>query len=103
MLKHCVFAHFKDDVPQSERDAVLAGFGMLVGEVEGMLDYAYGKNLDFENKSPDYGDGFVVTFTDRAALQRYDTHPLHRELGGKLVGMCEGGYDGIIVFDIDVA
>ncbi len=103
MLKHCVFVNLKDDVHPAERDAVLSGFGTLVGEVDGMLDYSYGPNLDFEAKSADYAWGFIVTFRDRTAHLAYERHPKHVELGLQLVEMCKDGHAGISVFDLEVS
>lgn len=103
MLKHCVFVNLKDGVDPADRDAVLSGFGALVGEIDGMLDYCWGPNLDFEAKSADYRWGFVVTFRDRATHLAYEQHPKHAELGAKLVAMCKGGHAGIIVFDLQAA
>ena len=102
MLKHCVFAHIKPDTPASEIARVLDGFGTLVDEIPGMLDYCQGVNRDYEDKTAQYGHGFIVTFTDRAAHLQYETHPTHQRLGADLVAMCEGGYDGITVFDLEV-
>lgn len=65
-----------------------------------MLDYCFGPNRDFENKSAAYQDGFIVTFTDRDAHLAYETHPLHQKIGSKMVEMCENGHDDIIVFDL---
>ncbi|AML52208.1 Dabb family protein [Falsihalocynthiibacter arcticus] len=102
MLKHCVFVDFQPQYTQEERDAVLAGFAEVAADVPGMLDYCFGPNLDFENKSPAYRDGFVVTFENRDALLAYANHPHHMALGARMVAMCNGGYDGIIVFDLSV-
>jgi hypothetical protein len=33
-------------------------------------------------------------------LLEYNEHPEHALLGSKLVSMCKGGHQGIIVFDI---
>lgn len=100
MLRHCVFVNLKDSVDAAERDAVLSGFGTLVEQVDGMLDSSWGPNLDFEAKSPDYTWGFIVTFRDRTAHLAYEQHPIHKELGAKLVAMCKGGHAGILVFDL---
>ena len=102
MLKHCVFAKIKDDTPQGEVDRILNGFGTLVGEVEGMVDYCHGPNRDFENKSAEYRFGFICTFADRAAHLAYETHPTHQHLGAALCDISIGGYDGITVFDLEV-
>ena len=101
MLAPCVFLNFSDLHDTDARMAVLKALGDLKDEVDGLLAYHYGPNLDFENKSPDHSEGFVVMFRDRAAHLAYETHPRHVELGGKLVDMCVGGADGIIVYDIE--
>ena len=43
----------------------------------GLLDFCFSANLNFENKSTDYGDGFIVTFKDRDAHLAYERHPHH--------------------------
>lgn len=101
MLAHCVFLNFRPEHDQSARMAVLEGLGELKDEVDGMLAYHFGPNLDFEKKSADYEEGFIVFFRDREAHLAYERHPRHVELGGQLVAMCEGGADGIMVYDID--
>jgi len=102
MLKHCVFVNFQTRYSKVERNSVLAGFAEVANDVPGLIDFCFGANLDFENKSADYGDGFIVTFKDRDAHLAYERHPHHVTLGSKLVSMCVGGYDGIIVFDLEV-
>lgn len=103
MLVHCVFLNLSDTSNPEACMAVLEDLGGLRHEVDGLLDYRYGPNLDFEGKSPDHGAGFVVTFRDRAAHLAYERHPRHVELGGRLVAMCEGGAAGIVVYDLEVA
>ena len=102
MLKHCVFVNFQTRYSKVERNSVLAGFAEVANDVPGLLDFCFGANLDFENKSADYGNGFIVTFKDRDAHLAYERHPHHVTLGSKLVSMCVGEYDGIIVFDLEV-
>lgn len=100
MLVHCVFLNFSDNFSLKERLSVLQKLGELVEEVEGMLEFRFGPNLDFENKTPLHREGFVVTFRDREAHLRYEQHPKHVELGKQLVEMCVGGANGILVYDI---
>jgi len=102
MLAHCVFCHFSDDATAKERHAVMRDLGTLCESLEGAVAFHYGPNLDFEGKSPNHSDGFIVMFTDREAHLRYERHPRHQELGGKLVDMCVGGADGIVVYDLDL-
>ncbi|MEX3010738.1 Dabb family protein [Hoeflea sp. TYP-13] len=102
MLKHCVFLSLRseDELPAIE-DAMelLAG---LVGKVDGMIDFSWGPNRDFEAKSQAYQCGFVTTFTDREAHLAYEAHPDHVRAGGMLVAACRGGHDGIFVADLEV-
>lgn len=102
MLKHCVFCHFRDDVTEERRQEAVTAFAPLLQEVNGMIDFAAGPNLDFEAKSAAYSHGFIITFRDRTAHLDYENHPTHKRLGAELVKLCVGGADGIIVFDLSV-
>ena len=102
MLIHCVFCAISPDAPRAELEAIYADFAGLVGLVDGMLSFQNGPNRDYEGKSPAHGEGFVVTFRDRAAHIAYETHPVHQAAGARLCGLCVGGYDGIMVYDLEV-
>ena len=80
----------------------MAKLSSLVDRIEGFQDFKFGQNLDFENKSSEFDYGFVATFADQTALQRYANDPQHLALGGQLVEMCFTGHNGIIVFDLSV-
>jgi len=101
MIKHCVFLNFKSEISESEQFDVFEGLSNLKNQVEGLNDFEYGNNLDFEQKSADYNSGFIASFENRQALLEYNENPEHALLGSKLVSMCKGGYKGIIVFDIE--
>lgn len=80
----------------------MEGLASLVDVVDGVLDMSFGSNLDFENKTPEFDYGFVVTFRDRNAHLAYEMHKTHVEMGGRLVDACVGDYEGITVFDLEV-
>ncbi|MDJ0820998.1 MAG: Dabb family protein [Paracoccaceae bacterium] len=101
MLAHCVFLNFAESHDTNSRMSVLSALGELVDEVDGMLSFHYGPNLDFEAKTPNHSDGFIVFFRDREAHLAYERHPKHVALGARLVSMCVGGAEGILVYDID--
>jgi hypothetical protein len=101
MLLHCVFCAIPPDADHSELLAVMDELGALRAEVEGMLDFRHGPNRDYEAKSPRHPYGFVIAFRDRAAHLAYDGHPRHKAAGARLVALCEGGYGGIVVYDIE--
>jgi len=102
MLKHCVFLNFNPEFSKADRIEVFERLAVLTDEISGLKSVEYGSNLDFENKSADYSDGFIATFTDRQAHLEYEAHPEHKKAGARLVEMCVGGYDGIMVFDLDI-
>ena len=66
-----------------------------------MLEFRQGVNRDYEQKSPRHGHGFIITFRDRDSHLAYDGHPRHKAAGARLVALCQGGYDGIMVFDLE--
>ena len=101
MIKHCVFLNFKSETSESEQFDVFKGLSNLKNQIEGLVAFEYGNNLDFEQKSADYNSGFIASFENRQALLEYNEHPEHALLGSKLVSMCKGGHQGIIVFDIE--
>lgn len=99
MILHTVLCALKPDADRTELAAVMAGLGAL--ELEGFEAFAHGPNIDAEGKTPEYPYGFQCTFTDRAALDRYAEDAGHKALGARLVALCVGGGDGILVSDID--
>lgn len=101
MVVHAVFCAIRDDVPEAEIARVFAGLEALVGVVEGLTSYEGGPNIDLEKKSQRFTHGFVMRFESREAVAAYATHPAHVAAGGALKAICEGGADGIMVFDLD--
>lgn len=101
MIIHCVFCNFKSDVTAEARLDVLQKLADFSQTLDGVLGFEFGPNRDFEQKSPDYSDGFVIRFTSPETLAVYAKHPTHQALGAQLVGLTQGGADGIMVFDLE--
>lgn len=99
MILHIVACALRPDYDADELAAVMAGLDAL--PLDGFTAFHHGPNIDAEGKSPGHPYGFVCTFIDRAALDRYATDPGHRVLGARLVALCTRGGDGIVVYDID--
>lgn len=100
MIRHVVMLRLRDDHDPAELAAALDALGKLVGKIEGFLCFAHGPNIDAEGKSPCYPHGFLCDFADRAALDRYADDPRHRAIGVRLVDLCKGGPEGIMVYDL---
>jgi len=102
MILHCVFCNFQEHTSKAEQIAAIEALRDFSLGLDGVLAFDHGPNLDFEKKSQAYGAGFIIRFKDAEALTAYAIHPTHQELGGQLSRLCEGGGDGIIVYDLDV-
>ena len=102
MIRHCVFFKFRSGVSADERAEIYAGLAALVGEIDGLLSADFGPNASPEGLARGFDDGFIMTFANAAARDRYLPHPAHKAAGSRLVAALEGGRDGLIVFDLEV-
>lgn len=100
MIFHTVYLSLPADADHSELANIMRDLKALVGMIDGFAAFHHGPNIDVEHKSPEAPYGFIGTYTDRAALERYASDPRHRSLGARLVALC-GGPDRIKVYDIE--
>jgi len=100
VIRHCVFLRLRAGAKPAELSRIFEGLAALTSDLSGASDFVGGQNIDVENKTPDFPAGFTIDFTDRAALMAYANSPDHRALGARLVALCDGGGDGISVFDL---
>ncbi len=103
MIEHVVMLALEDRHGGAELAAVMAGLAGLVGRLDGFTGFRHGPNRDFEGKSGAYPYGFACTFRDAAALQAYAGDAGHMALGARLVALCKGGGEGIMVIDLDLS
>lgn len=102
MIRHCVFLNLRSDHDAAELALVYDGLETLCTQLPNTSAFVGGPNRDFEKTSQNYASGFTIDFHDADALRTYAEHPEHRALGARLVAQCNGGGDGIIVFDLDI-
>ncbi|MEX0277564.1 MAG: Dabb family protein [Ruegeria sp.] len=102
MIRHCVMLRLTSAYDPAELDAVMRGLGRVADRLQGCGGFVHGPNRDFEAKSSDYPYGFSLDFADAADLKRYANDETHRKLGARLVAMCDGGAEGILVFDLEM-
>ena len=102
MIRHCVFLRLEAGSDREELAEVIEGLRSLVAGLNGCANFAAGPNRDFENKSPDHPYGFTFDARDTDTLAAYAAHPTHKALGARLVALCAGGADGIMVYDLEV-
>ena len=100
MIRHCVLLNLASGHDLAPVETPMRILAALVGEIDGMLEFSWGPNRDYEAKSQQYHCGFVAVFRDRDAHLAYENHPDHVRAGGMLIAACKGGYDGIFVADL---
>ena len=103
MIRHIVLVKFQPTVSEDTISGLFQELTAIREQVSGILDITSGRSESPEKIERGYMHGFVVDFEDWDALERYQTHPDHKALGGKLVANAVGGLDGILVLDIPVA
>jgi hypothetical protein len=74
MLIHVVCFKYKAEVDEHARKAHREQLSRL-SALDGIVDLKVGSDLVHSARS--YDTGLVVTFFDRAALERYQSHPQH--------------------------
>lgn len=104
MIRHCVFIHFRAEVPQAEKDGIWADILALKTVVPGYRVCHVGANVSPETgMDKGYSEGFVIDFDGPDARDAYLVHPDHVKVGGRIVAAAEGGVAGVLVYDIDIA
>lgn len=100
MIRHIVLLRFRPDVSEEVRARLMHDLSALRGRMPGIRRFTPYRNASTEERvMHGFLDGFVIDFDDVAARDAYVPHPLHRAVGERLVAACEGGPDGIVVFD----
>lgn len=101
MIRHCVFLNLRASQDAGTLEEILGELRNLCENLPETGPFLSGPNRDFEAKSQDFPAGFTIDFASEEALQTYADHPEHKALGARLVAICQGGADGIMVFDLE--
>lgn len=104
MIRHCVFIRFKSSIPQAGKDEIFSEILALKQRIPGFRAAYIGGNVSPEaGMDKGFADGFIVDFDNAAARDTYLADPEHQKTGAKLVAAAEGGFGGILVYDLDIA
>lgn len=101
-IDHCVFFKRSNDVTDAQVDEVMALLASITQRLEGASDFRASRNESPEGFDAGYLDGFIVRFANANARDIYLVDEDHQRAGAQLVGLCEGGTDGLLVFDLAV-
>lgn len=95
MLKHVVFMKFKEgisDAAVADLQASLAGLPSAISEIRG---FQFGRDVLHSERSYDFS--LVADFDDLDAMKRYQVHPAHVAVLGKVRQIC----DATVVVDFN--
>ena len=103
MIRHCVFIRFRAEVSVEERAAIFEAIAALKPRIPGFLAVYPGANASPEGLDKGFADGFIVDFADAQARDHYLADEEHAKAGARIVAAAEGGLDGLLVFDLELA
>lgn len=101
MIRHVVLFKLKPGIADSTVEEVFAALRNLQTKIPGIISISTGHNNSPEGIQRGHTHGFTVDFVDAAARNTYLPHPAHQAVGAMIVGITEGGVDGICVVDWD--
>ncbi len=87
MVIHTFFFRWKPEATTAQKQRAQTEIQALQGRIPGLLETHAGFN--FSPRSQGYDFGGVMKFPDRAALEAYNTHPLHQQLLTWLIPLIE--------------
>lgn len=87
MLKHVVFMKFKPTATDAAIADMEAALGKLPGAIPEIKGYDFGRDIIHSERSYDFA--LVSTFDDLDAMKRYQVHPDHVLVLGKVKELCE--------------
>ena len=99
MITHAVLLRFRKDVSKKDVDRVFAELAALREKIPGLASFSGGPYSSPEGLNRGYTHGFVMTFRDQRSRDVYLTHPEHEKVKEQVLGVLEGGVDGVVAFD----
>lgn len=87
MLKHVVFMKFKATVTPAEITELEKSLGTLPSAIPEIQSFEFGQDIIRSERSYDFC--LVSSFEDLEAMKRYQVHPSHMVVLGKVRSLCE--------------
>jgi len=97
MVIHVVLFALKPDVDAAALGDLGNALAALPSKIPGIVDYAWGENVNPEGLDRGYRHGFVMTFESIAARDAYLTHPAHTAVHP----LIDAVTDTVLVFDLE--
>lgn len=103
MIRHCVWVRFHPHLEDTAIASLLQEFVELGSKIQGIRSVQTGANVSPEGLNRGFRHGFSIDFENASSRDEYLVHPAHQKLASKLVAHVDGGVEGVLVFDMDLA
>ena len=78
MVRHIVLFSYKPEAGREKLTLLHEKFRGLPSLIPGILELEWGKDMSVENLHHGFTDGYVLSFDDAGARDRYLVHPHHK-------------------------
>ena len=95
MLKHVVLMKFKASVTEADIEDLEKSLGALPALISEIRSYEFGRDIIHSPRSYDFS--LVSDFDNLEALKRYQVHPDHQVVLGKVLSLC----DSVLAVDFE--
>lgn len=103
MIRHIVALRFRSDVTDQTKAEIADSLNNLRSTLPGIEDFFCSKNVSPERELVrEHNDIFWFDFVDSASRDLYLAADEHRVIGDRIVGLLEGGTDGVFVIDVEL-
>lgn len=86
MVEHIVLFKMKPESTEDDKARLIEALKGMKGRIPGMVDLSAGES--FTNRHQGFVVGLVVRVEDKAALEVYDTHPVHLPVKELVKELC---------------
>ena len=89
IYRHVVLFQFKDSATAEQVANIEKEFAKLKDKIDTITGYEWGTNVSPEGLNDGLTHCFIVTFADKAGLEKYLPHPDHKAFVEKLLPILE--------------
>ena len=101
MIRHIVLIRVKTDISEAAILGIFDELEIVRKDVPGMGAIISGRSQSPEKIERGYMHGFTIDFENWQDLALYQSNPVHKATGAKIVNISIGGLDGVLVFDVE--
>ena len=94
-FRHVVLFKFKPEATAEQIKEIEKAFAELPSKIDTVTGYEWGTSQSVEGLNDGFTHCFLVTFKDKAGLEKYLPHEAHKAFGAKLKPLLEK----VTVFD----